>query len=181
MQLDLALQCKKLRDGLQKSSTKPHTEHCPFWDSTSTTDWGLTRGAGSGQMLSALAATSTRDTRGSCSAGLWSNKDVCGQWTFPTSRDIPRPARRTDFNRLHLAPSVLRWIHHQSFSTLSQRTNPATRYSPAPPGPRSRPGQIRIRPRNVQTATTRTGQTGHGPSRGHHEDGLSKGDTHEDS
>ena len=41
----IALRCKRLRDGPQRSSTKPHTEHCPFWDSTTTMGWGLTRGA----------------------------------------------------------------------------------------------------------------------------------------
>ena len=68
---------------------------------------------------------------------------------------------------------------YQSLGALSQRTNPAARCSPAPPGPRSRRGQICIRPRNVQTAATRTDQTGHGACRSRHEDGLSKGDIHE--
>ena len=49
-------------------------------------------------------------------------KMVRSQWTLPTSRYLPRPARRTDFDRLHLAPSVLRWLNHQGRAFHSGRT-----------------------------------------------------------
>ena len=47
---------------------------------------------------------------------------VRSQWTLPTSRHFPRPARRTDFDRLHLAPSVLRLLNHQGRAFHSGRT-----------------------------------------------------------
>ena len=103
MQQDIAPRCKRLRDGPQRSSTKPHTEHCPFWDSTSTMDWGLTRGAGS--RSDALSAGCNRDE--GYTGKLFREMMEQHKMYAASGHFRPLVGGRTDFNRLQLTPLSL--------------------------------------------------------------------------